>query len=233
VPVCPSIGNHDTRETEECDDRAQVMDNFYLATRLATEEAAGRASVGPGLFYRFKVASDVEFVCIDTSKEHFFRRGRLFSYPKHWEFVRNAFPVLPADRIRWRIPFCHHPPFCAGPQHGNTDGMEDLIALFEEGGVRACFSGHEHNFQHSRHKAIDYFVSGAGSKIRSGTPSRMKDAHTVSWSPTCHFLLVTINGDAMTVRAIGDDDNGVLQEIQRFDPEGKPVTGAITVPPLP
>ena len=53
------------------------MDNFYLAARLAAEEAAGRASVGPGLFYRFKVASDVEFVCLDTSKEHFFRRGRL------------------------------------------------------------------------------------------------------------------------------------------------------------
>jgi hypothetical protein len=28
VPVCPSIGNHDTRETEETDDRGQVMDNF-------------------------------------------------------------------------------------------------------------------------------------------------------------------------------------------------------------
>ena len=111
VPVCPSIGNHDTRETEECDDRGQVMDNFYLATRLASEEAAGRASVGPGLFYRFRVASDVEFVCLDTSKEHFFRRGRLFSYPKHREFVTArvsgaagrtdslAHPVLPSPAV--------------------------------------------------------------------------------------------------------------------------------------
>ena len=229
VPVCPSIGNHDTRETEECDDRGQVMDNFYLSTRLASEEAAGRASVGPGLFYRFKVASDVEFVCIDTSKEHFFKRGRLFSYPKHREFVRNAFPALPAERIRWRIPFCHHPPFCAGPQHSNTDGMEELIGLFEGGGVRACFSGHEHNFQHSRHKAIDYFVSGAGSKIRTGVPSRMEEAHTVSWASACHFLLVTINGDAMTVRAIGDDENGALKEIERFDRAGRPVGGPIVV----
>ncbi len=93
VPVYPSIGNHDTRETEERDDRGQVMDNFYLGERLATEEAAGRASVGPGLFYRFRVASDVEFVCIDTSKEHFFTRGRLFEYPKHREFVTAAFPA--------------------------------------------------------------------------------------------------------------------------------------------
>src|SRR5688572_17665512 len=74
VPVYPSIGNHDTRETEETDDRDQVMDNFYLAARLATEEAAGRASVGPGLFYKFRVAADVEFVCLDTSKEHLDRK---------------------------------------------------------------------------------------------------------------------------------------------------------------
>jgi len=229
VPVCPSIGNHDTRETEECDDRGQVMDNFYLATRLASEEAAGRASVGPGLFYRFRVASDVEFVCLDTSKEHFFRRGRLFSYPKHREFTTAAFPALPAERIAWRIPFCHHPPFCAGPQHRNTDGMEELIELFEGGGVRACFSGHEHNFQHSQHGGIDYFVSGAGSKIRSGTPSRMEEAHTVSWAPTCHFLLVTINGSSMTVRAIGEDDNGVLRDIERFDPAGQRIRGPMAV----
>ena len=30
LPVCPTISNHDTRETEEHDDRAQVMDNMYL-----------------------------------------------------------------------------------------------------------------------------------------------------------------------------------------------------------
>jgi hypothetical protein len=47
VPVYPSIGNHDAAESEECDDRAQVEDNFYLIERLSGEEAAGRAS-SPG-----------------------------------------------------------------------------------------------------------------------------------------------------------------------------------------
>ena len=228
VPVCPSIGNHDTRETEECDDREQVLDNFYLRERLATEEAAGRASLGPGLFYRFRVADDVEFVCIDTSKEHFFRRGRLFEYPKHRQWLRDALPPAAEGGIRWRIPFCHHPPFCAGPQHRNTDRMEEVIALFEDGGVRACFSGHEHNFQHSHWNGIDYFVSGAGSKIRSGAPGRTDDAHTVSWAPTCHFLLVTIDGDAMTVRAIGESPDG-LADIERFDVESQRIRGPIRV----
>jgi len=227
VPVCPSIGNHDTGETEETDDREQVMDNFYLRERLASEEAAGRASLSPGLFYRFKVASDVEFVAIDTSKEHFFRRGRLFEYPKHMEFLRGTF--APSDRVRWRIPFCHHPPYCAGPQHRNTDRMQPVIDLFEAGGVRACFSGHEHNFQHSQAGGIDYFISGAGSKIRSGTPRRMEEAHTVTWSPTCHFLLVTIDGETMTVRAIGDDANGELTDIERYDRDGNHVNGPIVV----
>lgn len=229
VPVYPSIGNHDSRETEECDDRAQVMDNFYLASRLAGEEAGGRASVGPGLFYRFRAAADVEFVCLDTSKEHFFRRGRLFSYPKHAEFVRSAFPSAPEELIRWRIPFCHHPPFCAGPQHHNTDGMEEIVSRFEAGGVRTCFSGHEHNFQHSRVNGIDYFISGAGGKIRSGTPGRMDEAHTVTWAPACHFLLVTIDGDTMTVRAIGEERHGDLQDIERFDRDGQRTTGPIVV----
>ena len=58
VPVFPSIGNHDADETEERDDRAQVEDNFYLRERLSGgEEAAGRASFCPGLFYRFRYGS--------------------------------------------------------------------------------------------------------------------------------------------------------------------------------
>jgi tartrate-resistant acid phosphatase type 5 len=228
VPVCPSIGNHDTQETEENDDREQVLDNFYLRDRLATEEAAGRASLGPGLFYRFRVAEDVEFVCIDTSKEHFFRRGRLFEYPKHQQFLQDALPPHAQGGIKWRIPFCHHPPFCAGPLHRNTDGMEGLVARFEAAGVRACFSGHEHNFQHSRWNGIDYFITGAGSKIRSGAPSRMKDAHTVSWASVCHFLLVSIAGDRMTVRAIGESDDGLV-DIERFDVNSERVSGPIVV----
>jgi hypothetical protein len=206
-----------------------VLDNFYLRHRLATEEAAGRASVSPGLFYRFRVASDVEFVCIDTSKEHFFKRGRLFEYPKHREFLRCAFPPREQGCITWRIPFCHHPPFCAGPQHGNTDRMEDVVALFEAGGVRACFSGHEHNFQHSHWNGIDYFVSGAGSKIREGRPWGFEGAHTQSWAPTCHFLLVTIDGPLMTVRAIGEDTGTDLVDIVRRDPGDRDVSGPIVI----
>ena len=229
IPVWPSIGNHDTQETEEHDDRGQVMDNMYLRERLAADEAAGRASLEPGLFYRFRASADIEFVCIDTSKEDFFRRGRLFEYPKHLEFLDRAFPAADAERVKWRIPFGHHPPYCAGPLHHNTRGMEPLLERFKRSGVRVHFSGHEHNFQHSRVDGIDYFVSGAGAKIRRRAPNSFAEAHTVSWSTDCHFLLATIDGHRMTVRAIGESPGDRLVDIPRYTPEGELLQGAITV----
>jgi tartrate-resistant acid phosphatase type 5 len=227
VPVYPCIGNHDSGETEDRDDRDQLLDNMYLKARVAHDESSGRASVDPGLFYRFRYGRDVEFICLDTSKESFWRRGRLFEYPKHWEWIEQTFAS--SGGVRWRIPFCHHPPFCAGPQHTNTDGMEKLIALFASGGVRAVFSGHEHNFQHSSHGGIDYFVTGAGSKVRKGTPHAFGRAHTVSWSDNAHFLLVTIDGGEMHVRPIGESLDGTIDEIPRYSPALERVTGPLVI----
>jgi hypothetical protein len=230
VPVYPSIGNHDAEETEERDDRAQVEDNFYLRERILSEEAAGRASFGPGLFYRFRYGSDIEFVCLDTSRESFFRGKRLFEYPKHWEFVEHSFPD---DRtgMRWRIPFAHHPPYCAGPQHHNTKSMQRLIPLFERSGVKVTFSGHEHNFQHSHAHGIDFFVTGAAGKLRRTPPDGFESAHTVTWATDCHFLLARIEGSRMLVRAIGDIDTPDEQpaDITRLDPEGNPHVGPIEI----
>jgi tartrate-resistant acid phosphatase type 5 len=231
VPVFPSIGNHDADETEERDDRAQVEDNFYLRERLAGgEEASGRASFSPGLFYRFRYGSNVEFVCLDTSKEGFFRGHRLFEYPKHWEFVETALPENREPGL-WRIPFCHHPPYCAGPQHGNTKGMQRLVPLFERSGVRVLFAGHEHNFQHSVANGIHYFVTGAAGKLRRSPPDRFEEAHTVTWATECHFLLATIAGDTMTVRALGEVDAPDQEptDITRLDPLGRPHVGPIEI----
>jgi tartrate-resistant acid phosphatase type 5 len=227
IPVYPCIGNHDTAETEERDDREQLLDNMYLRERIASDEASGRASVDPGLFYRFRYGRDVEFICLDTSKEGFFRGKRLHEYPKHREWIEQTF--ADSDGVRWRLPFCHHPPFCAGPQHTNTDRMEPLVPLFARGGVRAVFSGHEHNFQHSSHQGIDYFVSGAGSKLRKGSPDDFGRAHTVSWSDYAHFLLVTITGDTMRVRPLGELIDGEAQTLPLYSPSGARVDSEIVI----
>ena len=107
--------------------------------------------------------------------------------------------------------------------------VEQLVPLFQRSGVQAMFSGHEHNFQHSRWKGIDYFVSGAGSKIRRRTPDRFNDAHTETWAGECHFLLVTIDGGVMTVRAIGESPADSLVDIVRLTPAGEKVQGPMIV----
>jgi hypothetical protein len=107
--------------------------------------------------------------------------------------------------------------------------MEPLVELFRQSGVQAHFSGHEHNFQHSHADGIDYFVTGAGSKIRAGVPNGFEQAHTHSWSGACHFLLVTVDDGRMTVRAIGESPGRRLEDIPRLAPSGEAVQGPIVI----
>jgi hypothetical protein len=92
-------------------------------------------------------------------------------------------------------------------------------------------SGHEHNFQHSTFGGIDYLVTGAAGKFRDATPNRFEEAHTRSWSNRCHFLLAEIDGDRMTIRAIGERAAGspALNDIERWDPTGAAVGGPIVI----
>ena len=217
-----------TKRWRSADDRAQV-DNFYLHERIKSEEAAGRASFGPGLFYRFRYGSDIEFVCIDTSKESFFRGYRLFEFPKHWEFVDQSFPAE-GPHPTWRIPFAHHPLYSAGPEHHNTKGMEKLIPLFKRSTVHVMFTGHEHNFQHPRTAGFDHSVTGVAGNVRRPQPDDFNDAHTVSWATDCHFLL-GIKGRRMQVRAIAalDDPAGTPVDLERSDPGGVEVSGPVEI----
>jgi hypothetical protein len=230
VPVYPSIGNHDTDESEERDDRDQVLDNFYVAERIKGEEAAGRASADPGLFYRFRYGSEIEFICIDTSRDSALFDDRLYKHPKHADFLNRALPSRAENPSpAWRIPFGHHPPFSAGPRHHNTSGMEQLILRFQQAGVRAVFSGHEHNFQHSHSNGVNYFVTGGAGKIREDRPDKFDAAHTLSWAAALHFLLVTIDGKRMTVRAIGTKEGEELTDITRTTPGGAAVADPVII----
>jgi len=83
-----------------------------------------------------------------------------------------AYPVLAPSSLLCRA------------THHNTMGMEDIVTMLEKGGVRACFSGHEHNFQHAQHNGVTYFVTGAGSKVRTSVSNKFADAHTRSWAAT-------------------------------------------------
>ena len=208
VPFYPSVGNHDSGEIEfENDDRGQLMDNFFLRERFDHPEVAPFASMDPGLFYRFRFGSDIEFVCLDTSKASPLPGDRFFMDPRHIPFLDETFRAGPAaDRPVWQIPFAHHPPYSAGPRHHNSSSViKHLAPRFQLAGVRAVFCGHEHNFQHAIADTVHYFVTGGGGKVsvQAPEPDRFAGAFTVSWAAEGHFLLVEVNGPQMTVVPVG------------------------------
>jgi tartrate-resistant acid phosphatase type 5 len=234
IPVYPAVGNLDTGETEASDDRQQLMDNLFLTERFTGEESAGRSSIGPGLMYRMQYGADIEFVCVDTSRHSLLFGDRFFAHQNHASFLEAAFPDVTIQGTvarPWRIPFTHHPPFCAGPQYFNSTSMiRHLVPLFKRAGVKAVFSGHEHNFQHSRVEGINYFITGAGGKVRLQRPSHFADAHTLCWAAAGHFLIVEVTADQMRVTPMAASGvTAELAELSTFDPAGSPVAVPIVI----
>ncbi|HEV2062483.1 MAG TPA: metallophosphoesterase, partial [Solirubrobacteraceae bacterium] len=229
LPFFPAVGNHDAADTEHADDRTQLVDNYHVEERFRREVDVRRASLDPGLFYRFSVGSLIEFICIDTSIANELDVEHYFDDPRHLEWVRES--LERGDGGRWRIPFSHHPPYCAGPSHGNTPGMvERLVPLFRDGGVRLVLSGHEHNFQHAVVDGIDYVVSGAAGKLRPEPPEGFEAAGTRAWAADGHFLVVDVDSERVLVHPVGDvADDGTLEPIALRAPDGSPVEGPIVV----
>lgn len=227
IPVYPTVGNHDSEETEQSDDREQLEDNFFLRTRFS-EEAGTRSSSAPGLYYRFCYGSNVEFVCIDTSHCPGPGPDNSFEHPEHRAFLDRVFQ--PSRQARgWKIPFAHHPPYCAGPRHGNHEAMiEHLVPMFEAAQVRAVFAGHEHNFQCSRANGVHYFVSGAGAKLRPEPPRELEAAHTLAWAAEGHFLLVQLRGREMCVTPVARARDGQLEHV-KLEHTGTPLELPIRV----
>ena len=232
VAFFPTVGNHDAGDTESSDDRDQLSDNLFLDLRFRSEVENGRASLDPGLFYRIQVGANAEFISVDTSLASDMGVGHYFDDPSHYGWLRDALVTSRSGTDpRWRIPFSHHPPFCAGPEHGCTEGMvERLVPMYAEAGVRLVLSGHEHNFQYSVMDGIHYVVSGAGGKLRTEAPTDFVTAGTRAWAARAHFLLLELDEDRAVVHPVGDvTDDGSLELIEMHDPEGRPVEGPLEI----
>lgn len=224
MPVFPSIGNHDSVETEEGDDLGQMLDNFYLPARFPEfAKKWGLGQPGPdAIFYRFRFGRDVEFVAVDTSftehaSEHqtwgvrapgdTAKQPPLLS-PQHQEFV--------ADTLRkpaaLRFVYGHHPAFCVGPNHPDTPLVQRLAREFaDESELIISIAGHEHNFQHHFDGRLHYILSGAAGKCSEVPHLPDPPANLCCHWSEPHFLLVKVDGEQVTVRAInGDGEVGQL-----------------------
>lgn len=231
VPVYPSVGNHDDADTELSDDREQLADNHFTALRFDEQVEADRVSVEPGLFYRFHFGQAVEFICIDSSLANEHEVEHYFALEDHRDFLDETFDPTRTDRGRWLIPFGHHPPYCAGPDHYNNHALlRHLVPRYQQAGVRLVLAGHEHNYQHSIADGIHYFISGAGGKLRTEQPDALDAALTRSWAAENHFLLVDVDGERCEVTAVRDvSPDGSVEPITVNERDGSRRPGRVVV----
>ena len=218
VPIFPCLGNHDSENTEEDDDLAQLVDNLFLEERFP--EQARHWGLGDDvldtMFYRFRFGRDADFIAVDTSftdhqdgGEIIFEliRGKrqppLLSAP-HRAFI-DALLAEPAPR--WRVPFGHHPPFSLGPAHGDNPMVGNLARRFAAASPqqRVWLSGHEHNFQHHREGRLHFLLSGAAGKCNKLKKDVRMPVHSCCHNSVHHFLLVTVTQEQMRIRLIDEE----------------------------
>jgi len=234
LPLYPAAGNHDGSDEEASDDRQQLEDNFHIEGRFGEKEERGRASLGPGLFYRLQFGSLLELLCVDTTWGEE-RGAHYFDDDRHRDWLERALPgegePVGGRRPTWRIPFCHHPAHCAGPHHESMqEQIDSLLPLYHRAGVRLLLSGHEHNFQHGRVDGLDYLVSGAAAKLQERPPCRFTEGGTISWAAEAHCLLVEVDDRRITVTPYGPTEPGeVPRPIARRSPDGQEVVRPIVI----
>jgi hypothetical protein len=193
VPFYATLGNHDN-QTESPGDMAVYLDNFFFP------------APHPARYYRFSFGGLADFFALDsTFIDDEDRVANPFDI-REYKWLEEEFSH---SRAPWKIPYFHHPPFNAGPGHrAGLQPLQAFVDLFGRAGVKVVFNGHEHNFQWSEQdeatRGVRYVITGAGGQLRTGDiRSSMPAAHVAGFAPQHHFLLVEIEGRAMTIHVLG------------------------------
>jgi len=209
IPFYPSIGNHDGNSSERRADLDVYLDNFFFPD--------GK----PHRWYSLTFGGLAEFFAMDSSNNTD-QGKRAPVYLKDGEQFDWLQKNLRASKAPWKIPYFHHPPYTAGPNHApNLEALRHFVDAFEKAGVKVVFTGHEHNFQYSLQSAtggVRYVVSGAGGELRGGNVLRkMAEAKIEGWSAQPHFLSVEIYDKTLKITPISYEPMVVR------DADGRPV----------
>jgi hypothetical protein len=141
---------------------------------------------------------------------------------RHWyRWALDGAEILVLDSNRWSDPkqrgwlartlkrfnvpltvvVFHHPPYSVGTVHGSHRGVREAwVPLFEKHGVDLVLSGHNHLYERSLVRGIDYVVTGGGGSALYGC------GDPAPWTRRCisahHFLLVEVTDNTLRVRAV-------------------------------
>jgi 3',5'-cyclic AMP phosphodiesterase CpdA len=135
-----SLGNHDVRRGRQ----AQMNYSHF--------NMGGRA------YYSFTKGDDlVELFALDSTDPD----------AEQTQWLERT---LAKSKARWKVAYFHHPIYSSGRTHGSDVRVRrQFEPLFVKYGIAAAISGHDHFYERTKPQmGIQYFVAGAGGKLRRG-----------------------------------------------------------------
>jgi len=212
APVFPTPGNHEY-ETESAAP--------YLA--LHAPPTDGVPLPDRGRYYSFDWG-DAHFVSLDTNLP-LARAVQGSGAMLQW-----LDQDLTRSRRPWRMALLHHAPYPTSIHENDATSAlvrAHIVPILERHNVQLVFSGHEHNYQHSKPlrggqpvesgPATVYVISGGGGAALYPVVPRPPLAYAES---AHHYIRVDVEGPRLTLQAVRIDS----QEIDRF---------TLTLPPPP
>jgi acid phosphatase len=117
--------------------------------------------------------------------------------PKQLAWFKAA---LAASTAQWKIVIGHHPIYSGGGHGDTVELVEKILPLLQEYKVQAYFNGHDHDLQHLKAGAQNFFCTGAGSQFRPTVDT----PHTKFARACSGFTTVALSAEKMDVRMIDD-----------------------------
>ena len=192
-----ALGNHELEE--EASEDAQE----WIAQRLAR--------LGYDSTYRVVRQGPVDLFFLDTSTPRI--TGEDSGAQLAW--LRQA---LAESDARWKVAVMHHAPYSSSTKRGSDTELRDIVhPLFVEHGVQLVLTGHDHVYERTHPQdGVTYVVTGAGAKLSDVGSSDF----TAVARRVLQFMLVEVDGDRMTVRAL--DTTGTTFDEVTLDRDGRP-----------
>jgi 3',5'-cyclic AMP phosphodiesterase CpdA len=133
---------------------------------------------------------------------------------------------LRMSRATWKVACMHHPLYSSGKKHGSETRLRaSLEPLFKRYHVQVVFAGHDHVYERTKpQRGIQYFITGAGGKMRRGDIDMKSPLRAVSYDQDNSFMLIEVDESEINFKSISEKgdvvDSGIIK--QGFNPDSGP-----------
>jgi 3',5'-cyclic AMP phosphodiesterase CpdA len=124
---------------------------------------------------------------------------------------------LRASRAIWKIAALHHPIYSSGKKHGSDPRLRAALEpLFTRYHVQVVFAGHDHVYERTKtQKDIQYFITGAGGKMRRGDIDMKSPLREKSYDQDNSFMVIELDETEMTFKSISENGDVVDSSVIR------------------